>query len=102
MTPSAFDKLLEKVGPFLDKSSWRKAIEPGERLAITLRYLASGDSQTSLSSLFRVSSQAISKIVLETTAAIWHVLKDEVLPEMSENTWIKTAAEFEIWWNIPH
>lgn len=37
MTPAAFDKLLEKVSPFMMKVSWRKSVCPGERLAITLR-----------------------------------------------------------------
>lgn len=35
---AAFDRLLNMVSPHLTKTSWRKAIEPGERLAITLRY----------------------------------------------------------------
>jgi len=38
MTPECFDRVLELVSPFLHKRSWRKFIEPGERLAITLRY----------------------------------------------------------------
>ena len=43
MTPAAFDRLLGKVSPFLRKVSWRKAISPGERLAITLRYASWND-----------------------------------------------------------
>ncbi|KAK3916792.1 Protein ANTAGONIST OF LIKE HETEROCHROMATIN PROTEIN 1 [Frankliniella fusca] len=102
MTPGSFDRLLKKVSPFLQKKSWRKAIDPGERLAITLRYLASGDSQTSLSYLFRVLSPAICRIVLEVTTVLWSVLKTEVFPELSQDTWLRTSAEFEVMWNIPH
>ncbi|KAK3931751.1 Protein ALP1-like [Frankliniella fusca] len=102
MTPECFDRLLALIMPFIRKYSWRKPIPPGERLAITLRYLASGDSQTSLSFLFRVSNQAISKIVLETTSVIWSVLKKTVFPKLDRDLWLKTAAEFEVMWNIPH
>ncbi|KAK3910077.1 Protein ALP1-like [Frankliniella fusca] len=72
MTPACFDWLLNKVQPYIQKKSNRVSVSAGERLAVTLRYLASGDSQTSLSYLFRLSNQAISKIVTETTAAIWY------------------------------
>lgn len=37
MTPSQFDRLLDMVGPLLQKFSHRKPICPGERQAITLR-----------------------------------------------------------------
>ncbi|KAJ8028630.1 hypothetical protein HOLleu_30927 [Holothuria leucospilota] len=37
----------------------RTALEPGHRLAITLRYMASGDSYTSLSYNFRVADNTI-------------------------------------------
>lgn len=39
MTPECFDKLLALITPFIQKYSWRKSIPPGERLAITLRYV---------------------------------------------------------------
>ncbi|KAK3917403.1 Putative nuclease [Frankliniella fusca] len=102
MTPAGFDWLLQKVSPFLTKSSIRREpISAGERLAITLRYLASGNSQVSLSYLFRISDSAISKIVFETTAVIWFVLKDIVFEPLSEEFWKRKAAEFEAMWNFP-
>ncbi|KAK3929699.1 Protein ALP1-like [Frankliniella fusca] len=102
ITPQAFDKLLALIQPLIQKFSWRKPIALGERLAITLRYLAPGDSQTSLSYLFRVSSQAISKIVAEVTSAIWNVLKRRVFRDLTEDLWLRSAAEFQVMWNIPH
>ena len=44
MNKAAFDKLLEIVGPWIKKkdTNWRSAIAPGERLAATLKFLASG------------------------------------------------------------
>ena len=43
----------------------RAVISPGERLAVTLRYLATGETFSSLESQFRISRTAISKIVFE-------------------------------------
>lgn len=58
-------------------TSFRKAITR-ERLAITLRFLASGDSIVSLPYFFRVPKQSISKIVRETCNALVKVLKKYV------------------------
>ena len=41
MTPAVFDVLLKKVTPYITKSSAiRDTTSPAERLAVTLRYLA--------------------------------------------------------------
>jgi hypothetical protein len=48
----------------------RKAIPPEVRLAITLRFLATGDTFTSLQHSFKVSKQLISEIVPEVCKAI--------------------------------
>ena len=46
MTPQRFSHLLSLVGPLITRqdTTFRQAISPGERLAITLRYLVTGDS----------------------------------------------------------
>ena len=47
MTPERFDHLLLLVGPMLTKKSlYREPISAGERLAVTLRFLATGDSHS--------------------------------------------------------
>lgn len=75
-----FEYLLNKVAPVIVKqdTQLRHAIPPKVRLAITLRFLATGDSYRSLHFLFKVSSQLISTIIPEVCAAINEALKDQI------------------------
>lgn len=57
----------------------RKAIPDCERLAVTLRFLASGDTFKSLSVVFRIAPNTISLIIPEVCDAIYKTLKDEYL-----------------------
>lgn len=59
-------------------TNYRDAITVKERLLLTLRFLASGDSYVSLQYLFRVSKQSISKIIPNVCEAIIDTLKDYV------------------------
>jgi hypothetical protein len=47
-----------------------------DRLAVTLRYFATGDTFTSLQYLFRISKQIISSIVADVCGAIINGLKE--------------------------
>lgn len=81
MSPENFDFLLDKVKPLISKkdTQMRKAISAETRLAITLRYLASGDSYRSLMLLFRVAHNTISGIVKTTCKAIYLTLREDFL-----------------------
>lgn len=80
MSAMDFEHLLSKIGPIIMKedTNMRKAIPVQERLAITLRFLASGDSFTSLSYLFKCSNQVISNIVHDVCKALVHELRNHV------------------------
>ena len=66
LTPIDFEELLLMVGGQITKedTKFRETIPASLRLAITLRFLASGDSFTSLMYTFRISKQAISRRIL--------------------------------------
>ena len=53
----------------------REPMSPAERLTITLRYLASGDSQQFIAFLFKVGHSTVNKIVCD---AVWDALKDYI------------------------
>nr|CAH7732404.1 unnamed protein product [Callosobruchus chinensis] len=95
-----FDYLLEKVSSRIRKkdTSMRRAITPKERLIITLRYLATGDSYRSLMYLFRVPANTISLIIPEVCQAIYDVLKDKFL----KANWDNIADDFMQKWNFPN
>lgn len=80
MSMTDFEFLLQKVSPIISKNNtpMREAIPAKIRLAITLRFLASGDSFESLHFLFKVSSCIISKIVPEVCIALNEALKDQI------------------------
>lgn len=80
MSPSDFKFLLHKIEFMIEKQQTRlrMPIPAKIRLAITLRYLATGDSYKSLHYLFKVSTPAISLIIPEVCKAINSVLKDQI------------------------
>lgn len=80
MSPNDFLILLEMIRHKISRNDthFRKAVTAEERLAITLRYLATGDSFTSLQYLFNTSKQLISRIVPEVCKAIIDALKEHV------------------------
>ena len=68
MPSQRFTHLLSLVGPHLQRTTtkMREPIYPAERLVLTMRLLASGDSQQSPCFSFRISRAAICTILSET------------------------------------
>ncbi|GBN92305.1 hypothetical protein AVEN_248622-1 [Araneus ventricosus] len=77
MSSADFEKLIRLIAPKVAKkdTKFRSAIPVAERLAITLRFLATGDSFSSLDYLTGVSKQSISSIVMDVCRALIQVLK---------------------------
>lgn len=72
--------LLGKVFPLIQKkeqppptNAARATIQPDERLVVTLRCLATGETYHSLEYSFRISRQTISSIVSEASRALYKV-----------------------------
>ena len=65
MSPERYDHLLSMVHPLIAKKNtrFRKAITSSERLALTLRFLATGESQISLTYLFRMGRNTIFPVI---------------------------------------
>ena len=61
--PQMFQELLHVIGPRITKKNtwYRQSIDPGLRLAITLKYLAKRDSNRTLMHGFRVAYNTFTK-----------------------------------------
>ena len=105
MPPEMFDELLNRVGPRIQKRDtiFRKALEPGLKLAITIRHLASGDRYSTLQYDFRIARNTICTFIPEVCHEIVQELKDEVISCPTEpEEWRAISEEFQRRWNIPH
>ena len=109
LTKEQFYFVVEKVGPLIAKeeqpspiNNVRTTIQPDERLAVTLRFLATGESFHSLEYSFRISRQTISTIVTETCQALYEVLPDKYFRTPRTEEWKKIAESFHLKWNLPN
>lgn len=103
MTSTKYESLLQLVAPLITKCSIRReSIGPSERLTVTLKYIFAGTSQIDLAGMFRISPTSISRIINESSAALWNVLLAEKYISHPENEaeWREVANEFERKWNF--
>jgi hypothetical protein len=79
----------------------RGSIEPGEKLVVTLRFLATGMSYKSLQYSFRVAHNTISLFVPEVCQAIYDEFREELftLPSTPDK-WREVAHTFGNRWNF--
>jgi hypothetical protein len=72
------------------------------RLALALRFLATGDNLRSIGYAFRVGHSTATESVNSITAAIFQVLAGDVLKKPSTEQWRTKAIEFYNHWNFPN
>ncbi|XP_795502.2 protein ALP1-like [Strongylocentrotus purpuratus] len=100
-----FDELLTRVGPRItkQKTNYRDALDPGLKLALTLRHLASGTKYRSMSYGWRVPHNTISLLIPEVCQAIIKEYRDEMMkcPTTPEE-WRAISDKFMEKWNFPH
>lgn len=77
MTPEVFKELLNMVRPYIEKKDtvMREAVTTGERLIVTLRFLATGRSYKDLKYSAAISPALMSTMIPETCEAIYHCLQ---------------------------
>ncbi|CAI6375695.1 unnamed protein product [Macrosiphum euphorbiae] len=91
MSQEDFEHLVSLLTPIIAKQTthFREPIPVNERLAVTLRFLATGESYTSLQYVFKISKQCISLIVPEVCQSLIEVLKEYV--KVIINTFINNS-----------
>ena len=96
MWPEKFNHLVDLLREKISKENRRRlSTSPEERLAITLRYFVTGNSQTDLA--FKIGQSTIYHIIIEVCEEIWDVLSEYVRPPSTTEDSIKnTRGVFRI------
>ncbi|KAG9272087.1 hypothetical protein AMEX_G13037 [Astyanax mexicanus] len=104
LSKGQFDNLLGRVGARITRinTSLRQAIGAAERLAICLRYLATGDSFRTVAFNYRVGHSTVAGIVKEVAEVIWLSLLNDFMPIPSSEDWESIAEGFYHRWNFPN
>ena len=105
MTVPQFYEILHRLEHRIKKQDtrWRRALSPGLKLAVSIRYYASGDTYKSLQYLFRVPHNSTSILVREVSEAIFNEYSPEVFSRPNTpDAWQAIAKHFETRWNFPH
>lgn len=104
MPPVMFYELLQRITPRIQKSErYRRPLEPGLKLAITIRYIVTGNSYKSLQYSFRVAHNTISMFIPEVCQAIIDEYEDEVFAfPTNPDEWREVAQKYGERWNFHH
>ena len=102
ISPAFFEQMVVNITPALRKQQTRlrKPIPVGLKLAVTLRFLATGNSYTSLAFSFRTSKSAISLFVPAVCKALIAAYKHRYLQcPRTPAEWDEVAQLFATRWN---
>ncbi|XP_018358447.1 PREDICTED: uncharacterized protein LOC108758142 [Trachymyrmex cornetzi] len=102
MSVEQFDNL-NRLKPKLKKRSCRELLPTEIRIAVTLSFLAHGDSVTTTSLFYRIGRSTVYSIIPEVCNGIWEVLQPTYLRCPQEaHEWLKIANEYNNKWNFPN
>ena len=105
ISPDMFDDIVRRVRPKIERrhTRLREAISVEQRVAIALRFAATGETYRALEFHFRVSHSLISSIIPEVMLAIYEVYKDEYIKcPTTADGWKDVAKGFYEKWQFPH
>ena len=65
-------------------------------------FLATGDSYNGLKARFHLGLTTVHRAIKETCDAIWEVLKDDMLPMLTQERWMEIEEGFKNRWGFPN
>ena len=74
VTPKKFEERLGMVAPTLTKAWFHNPISAEERLFVALKHLVTGDSQTIIAMIYRMSPTTVGRIIREKFDVMWDTL----------------------------
>ncbi|CAH1996210.1 unnamed protein product [Acanthoscelides obtectus] len=95
MSVNSFDELLQGIGSKITylNTKWRNSVAPEQRLSVTLRYLATGNSFNSLHFKYLLGATTVREIVKDICEQIWICVHPEFMPDVSEDSWLNIATQ---------
>ena len=95
MSPERFEHLSSLLsGQITRKHHIRQPIPPEERLAVTLRYLATGNTKRSITFEFKMGRSTVSSIIDKVCEVFWDALADSVKPPSTKSDWKRISDGF--------
>ena len=99
MNYESFKQILGFIEPYItpkQSTIGTKIVSPVERLVLTIRFLATGETFRSLHFQFRRGERAISYIIEEVTEAIVRYLgKEHIKTPSNSEEWLKISEAFQ-------
>ena len=105
MPPAMFDEIVQRLTPRITKmfTNWRDPLDPGLKVALTLRHLASGAKYHDMQYAWRVPHNTISIVVREVfEAIIAEYAEEQMTAPTTEAAWRQIADDWYRRWNFPH
>ena len=97
MSEERFNDLVCRVENKLKHAQTHKMpISTSERVAVTLRILASGSTQQSVAESYRLGESTVNGIFYETCKAIWEVLSPDFVRYPTVESWKQIAEDFQV------
>ncbi len=103
--PAMFQEIVDRLTPLICKldTNYHKALDPGLKVAIALRYMATADSSKSLQYGFCVAYNSICLLIAEVTSAIVDAYHEEViLTPTTPDNWMVIANNNSRNWQYHH
>ncbi|XP_001946487.2 protein ALP1-like [Acyrthosiphon pisum] len=83
-------------------TQFRAPVPSEQRLAVCLRFLATGESYRSLAFSFRLGFSTTREIVEEVCEVIWKTLRPIYMPKPTKDDWQNISREYKEIWNFPN
>ncbi len=103
--PAMFQEMVDRLKPLICKldTNYRKALDPGLKVVIAIRYMATGDSSKGLQYGFCVAYNTICLLIAEVTSAIVDAYHEEVIvTPITPNDWMVIANNNSRKWQYHH
>lgn len=108
LSPHLFQKVLNFIRPHIDSDSniimstqRTRLLTAEQKLCVALRYLVTGDTQTSLQFEWRISQERVSYVLRQVFLAMKNSMM-HLMPIPNEEMWEKYAQNFYKKWNFPN